>query len=410
MHAMKKNLIVLVLLLMGGIASAGAYNSMWSVQIEGRPVYFASSNNSVVIGSFIYNGSWTSWVYMIKNGTLLWGNGYEDRRMSGILMSGNLVYIALPNSIEIFDSSGNFVGNFTPKGKILGLQKDIKGIVIRTSTGFYVLNGNRVIENYEVGVPVAYVNLEQKKFLSLTQYAQKLTCYDFNGNKLWERNFSKDRILTIVADENGIAVSHGYAKEEPAYGYIRIGYVSYMDWEGNLVWTQEIKAEIAGWARFLAMDNERILAGAGVVHLLDRKNGKVITRIETYEDSARVFLKNGVGVLITQNMWRNYGLVYLLREDNGRILWSLKTDPILGGYFDGKYIYVGVPVGERRSEVRVYSVEEYIPKPKTVSPSQINSQGENYWFEKELPAVAFVLILIIFLVRRKRVKIKNDPA
>ncbi|WP_461867197.1 hypothetical protein [Thermococcus sp.] len=249
------------------------------------------------------------------------------------------------------------------------------------------------MKKHKIGIPVAYVNLEQKKFLSLTPFSKILTCYDFEGNELWKRNFSKDRILTVVADENGIAVSHGYAKEEPAYGYIQVGYVSYMDWEGNLVWMQKIKAEIAGWARFLAMDNGRILAGAGVVHLLDRKNGKVIARIETYEDSARVFLKNGVGSVITQNMWRNYGLVYLLNEDNGRVLWSLKTDPILGGYFDGRYIYVGVPVGERRSEVRAYFVEEYTPKPQTVLPSQINSQ------EKELLAVAFVLILIIFLMR-----------
>ncbi|WP_324735845.1 hypothetical protein VFC49_01275 [Thermococcus sp. SY098] len=339
---------------------------------------------------------------MIKNGIILWSNEYEGRRITGILMSGELVYIALPNSVEIFDSSGNFVGNFTPKGRILGIQKTIKGVVVRTSTGFYVLNGSRVIEKHEVGVPVAYVNLEQKKLLSLTSYTPKLTCYDLNGNKLWERNFSKNRILTIVADENGIAVSHGHAKEELAYGYIQIGYVSYMNWEGDLIWTQKIKAEIAGWARFLAMDNERILAGAGVVHLLDRKNGKIITRIETHEDSARVFLKNGVGVLITQNMWRNYGLVYLLKEDNGRVLWSLKTDPILGGYFDGRYIYVGVPVEEKRSEVRVYSVEEYIPKRQTILPSQMNFQGEDYWFKKELLAVAFVLILIIFLIKRKR--------
>ncbi|WP_324735844.1 hypothetical protein VFC49_01270 [Thermococcus sp. SY098] len=57
---MKKHFIALMLLLMISIASAQTNNLMWITQIEGRPVYFASSDSSIVIGSFIYNGSWTS--------------------------------------------------------------------------------------------------------------------------------------------------------------------------------------------------------------------------------------------------------------------------------------------------------------------------------------------------------------
>ncbi|WP_461867198.1 hypothetical protein [Thermococcus sp.] len=146
MHAMKRFVSVLMLFLMISTVSAETDNLVWSVQIQGRPVYFAFSNDSAVIGSFIYNGSWTSWVYTIKNGTILWSNEYEGRRIAGITVSDGLIYIALPNSIEFFDLSGNLIGNFTSKSKILGLQNATKGVVVRTSMGFYVLNGNKLIE------------------------------------------------------------------------------------------------------------------------------------------------------------------------------------------------------------------------------------------------------------------------